>query len=287
MDNDNNNDDSPHLSDDADDDDDEIDNNNNNVDEEAAEGEQPIAPRLEPSEARINRLYFRDICMRLEMISGVKGRKRSDEEKLDHLIPAKMLQALDQASREPGARPESLFPLYRLLLPDMDTRRFNMGEGKLADMYVTTLMLAPTSAKAKMLYNYADPQFVSKAQGQSDLSSVIQYVVQDHKGIPANAKQKQMVGSDWTIGEINQMLNEFVQLPLRHKKAKDVMLRKYAASPQTKKPKVRTLRDIQSDWLRTLYNDGEKKGLSPIEHKWLARILLKKQMKFGLVRRRL
>jgi hypothetical protein len=43
---------------------------------------------------------------------------------------------------------------------------------------------------------------------------------------------------------------------------------------------------VQADWLRSLHNnngsDG-RKGLSPIEHKWLARILMKK-MQFGLVR---
>lgn len=238
-------------------------------DEEAAEGEEPIPNRPEPSEARTNQLLFRDICARLETIWSAKGRTKPDAKKLNLLIPSKMLADLC------GNR-ESVFPLYRLLLPHMDARRYNMGEGRLAEIYATALLLAPSSDKAKMLFNYADPQFVSKAQGQSDLSSVIKSVVQSHK----NNKD----GSDWTIGAINEMLDQFVVLPVRAKELKEAAAARTVSSPSKKRRKPPTLRELRADWMRQLNTStSERKGLSAVEHKWLARILLKK-MQFGLVR---
>lgn len=236
-------------------------------DEEAAEGEDPVPTRPEPSEARINELLFFDICKRLEKIWSAKGRTKPDVKKLDLLIPFKMLDDFCGSG-------ESVFPLYRLLLPHMDARRYNMGEGRLAEIYATALFLANTSDKAKMLFNYADPQFVSKAQGQSDLSSVIRSVVQSHKN--------DTEGSDWTIGALNDMLDQFILLPVRAKELKDAV--KNSPSKQRNvRRKPPTLRDLRADWMRQLNTTGERKGLSALEHKWLARILLKK-MQFGLVR---
>jgi DNA ligase N terminus len=274
------------------------------ADDECAEGEDPFPARLEPSEAAVNKVPFRTICFGLEAIwleqggggggggstNKQKKQRRSDEEKLNLLLPVKMLAAFDRASRKPGARPESLFPLYRLLLPHMDTRRILMGESKLADVYTAALLLAPHSTKARMLHTYADPQFVTKAQGQGDLSSVIKFVVQQHKGVKDDDLFK--VGSNWTIGQINAKLDEFARLSVTVKQQKDAMAKRHlssssspSANKKLKTQKPITLKSVQADWLRSLNNDSSdgRKGLSPIEHKWLVRILLKK-MQFGLVR---
>jgi hypothetical protein len=284
-------------------------------DDECAEGEDPFPARLEPSEAAANRQLFRNICFGLEAIwleQGVGGVgiggptrttaanngggrnrnnnnkkkppvRRTEAEKLNLLLPINMLKAFDRVSREPGARPESLFPIYRLLLPHMDTRRIHMGESKLADIYATAFHWPNHTKKYQMLHAYADPQFVTKTQGQGDLSCVIKWVVQDHQAIADQDLFR--VGSDWTVGQMNEKLDEFAKLPVVLKQQKDALERRNQASPTKKAKTTITLKTVQADWLRSLHNnngsDG-RKGLSPIEHKWLARILMKK-MQFGLV----
>lgn len=121
-----------------------------------------------------------------------------------------------------------------------------------------------------MLFDYNDPSLVKKEEGLSDFSSVVRTVM---KGTKVDRP------SDWTVGEINQALDEFTRLKGMVEKGKERALK----SP-TKKRKPPTLKEYQVEWLRKLNVDEPKrKGLSALEHKWLVRILIQKNMNFGLV----
>lgn len=111
-----------------------------------------------------------------------------------------------------------------------------------------------------MLVDYNDPSLVKKEEGLSDFSSVVRTVM---KGTKIDRP------SDWTIGEINQALDDFTRLKSLAEKGRE----KARMSP-TKKRKPPSLRDYQVEWLRKLNSDSEepkRRGLSPLEHKWLVR----------------
>jgi DNA ligase N terminus len=248
-------------------------------------------------------------------------KKWSDTQKLWKLLPPKFLQHLQDASNTSnttnttdnnmnttGTRTvQSIFPILRLLLPEKDgSRQFQMAESTISIMYGNALGLSSTqSSKYKMLLNYTDPNYVtSHHDGLGDLSLVVQTVV---------ATTKIHQPSTYTIGHINAALDVLSTLPAKAKQMKSNHDWKQntttkesteARSPHNKKktPKKNTsIKELRIQWLRQLNDgtfrsshsntntntnnssDGTNHGLSPLEHKWLVRILLRK-MQFGLVR---
>ena len=199
---------------------------------------------------------------------------------------------------------QSIFPLLRLLLPEKDgSRQFQMAESTIGIMYGNALGLSSSqSSKYQMLLHYTDPHYVtstssSSQQGLGDLSLVVQTVV---------ATTKTTQPSTYTIGQINAALDVLASLPAQAKQYKSNHdWKKRTMYPPTKKLRQSpySVKELRIQWLRQL-NDGtfrsptshhnhstsssssNKKnnpGLSPLEHKWLVRILLRK-MQYGLVR---
>jgi hypothetical protein len=196
---------------------------------------------------------------------------------------------------------ESIFPILRLLLPEKDgSRQFHMAESTISIMYGNALGLSQQSMKYKMLLYYTDPNYVTmKEYGLGDLSIVVQTVVASTKINLPNS------GSTYTVGHINDALDILASLPAKARQYKSNhdwnQTGNNNRETNSKKQKMNnkiSLKDLRIQWLRQL-NDGTFKssnttrttdtinsinnGLSPLEHKWLVRILLKK-MQFGLVR---
>lgn len=250
-------------------------------DDPVAEGDEPPPPRLEPSEEKASSMKFHTLCVALETVwnAGVQKKNWSDAQKLWKILPPKFLQWLDTPSAEDG-RPESIFPILRLLLPEKDgSRQIQMAESTLGVMYGTALGFSVQSNKYRMLLRYSDPNSgLTKAQGLGDFSIVVRTVVGFTK------VDTPSTGSGYTVGRINEALDLLASLPGKARQLKsnhDWKRDNDNGKPKAKPPTLKTLR---ARWLRQL-NEGSANcaGLSPLEHKWLVRILLKK-LQFGLVR---
>jgi DNA ligase N terminus len=248
------------------------------LDDPVAEGDEPPPPRFEPSEEKASSMKFHTLCVALETVwnAGVQKKNWSDAQKLWKILPPKFLQWLDTPSED--GRPESIFPILRLLLPEKDgSRQIQMAESTLGVMYGTALGFSVQSNKYRMLLRYSDPNSgLTKAQGLGDFSIVVQTVVGFTKVNSPNS------GSGYTVGRINEALDLLASLPgkARQLKSNHDWKRDVNGKPPAKPPTLKTLR---ARWLRQL-NEGSANGagLSPLEHKWLVRILLKK-LQFGLV----
>jgi DNA ligase-4 len=148
---------------------------------------------------------------------------------------------------------ENLFPLMRLLLPQLDTEnnRHNYGlrEAGLAEMYINALGLTKESESAQIIINYKNPRRMKGLNDRmgvaliaGDFSSVLYSVLKNYLSIPDKR------GSRHTLGEINSVLNAIANAP----------------DKETRK--------------RIFMNLTSK--LSPREHFWLTRIILK-DLKIG------
>jgi hypothetical protein len=117
-----------------------------------AEGETlPPAPP-EPSYEKANGIKFFDLCKRLDYLWQLRRDKSSltkkvaDIDKKKALLPPRLLQYLSEPSAE-GAPPESIFPLFRLLMPYKDSSRsFLMKESALVKAYIAAFSLQPKTA---------------------------------------------------------------------------------------------------------------------------------------------
>ena len=215
---------------------------------------------IEPECDRANSLSFYVLCTRMERLWLLKRKKRkkkvSEEEKKKYLLPQQMMKKME---------PQSVFPLYRLLLPDIDNaRNTNMKEKLIAQAYCDAEGFGKKTTNYEMLYGYTDPQKVPHDMA-GDLSLVVQHVLS--KRIPDRP-------SKVTVGHINQLLDDLASLR-RHQQAHHN--HEWRNTSGNTKKKKESLTSLREQWLRKVMS----KGLSPLEHKWLVRILLRK-MEFGL-----
>lgn len=115
-------------------------------DDPVAEGEAPAPPqRVKVAETMANSSKFAPLCLALETVWKA-GKTQPLEKRLARLLPPKALAAMTQADP-----PESIFPIFRLLLPSMDTRMTFVGESKVADMYSGLLNLSKVCKMRAML----------------------------------------------------------------------------------------------------------------------------------------
>jgi hypothetical protein len=101
-----------------------------------------------------------------------------------------------------------------------------------------------------MLRHYQDPSKVPKDGIAGDLSLVVEYILQRR-----SSKQY----SSLNIGEMNELLDAHHNHGWRESQHKE-------------KKKKTSIAELRAKWLKKVID----KGLSPLEHKWLTRILLKK-----------
>jgi hypothetical protein len=248
---------------------------------------------IEPSYEKANSVKFHTICMGLENVwqnvhshttenrqqrTKIKSKKKSwsTEQKLATILPPKFLAHLASTTSQ---RPESLFPILRLLMPERDGTRGNMNlkEPSIAVLYAAALDLAKNSTRYNKLMKWNDFAFVTEQQGQGDLSCVVQYVVGETKihGKP----------SGFTVGHINHELDVLAQIKKSQKKSNhDFRSQNQTSTNNRQKNGSITIREQRIAWLRRMNQDTpDRKGLSPLEHKWLVRIILGK-MRIGVVR---
>ena len=131
--------------------------------------------------------------------------------------------------------------------------------------YCNALGFAKGSKNYEMLRNYQDPSKIPAHGLAGDLSLVVEFVLQ--KRIP---KER----SNLTIGEMNDLLDELADL--RGYKSRGRAHHNHgwreAQNNHTEKRKQPSIADLRAKWLKKVL----RKGLNPLEHKWLVRILLKK-----------
>jgi DNA ligase N terminus len=276
-------------------DDDDVGNDENNEDDD--ESSVASVATVEADCDITNSLPFSIFCQRVEKLwlqrstksdnigiqttttSGKTTKKRikkwTETEKKNYILPAPMLKET--------LRHQSLFPLFRLLLPDIDnSRHIAMKEKLIAQVYCEALGLEKENAAYKMLYGFTDPQ-KAPTDCVGDLSLVVQHVM---------AQRIPTTPSRTTIGEINQLLDDLVDLKRRLNERKGIGMggkshqhewrlekkKKTITSPTKANVPPPNLAKLRAQWLKRVMH---QKSLSPLEHKWLVRILLQK-MEFGI-----
>jgi ATP-dependent DNA ligase len=222
----------------------------------------------DPDDSKINSLLFAPCCIKLERVLRNKMEKQAkkrwkEKERLEILLPKAMLQSLNG---------QTIYPYVRLLMPEQDShRQYAMQERKVAEMYCNALGFAKKSTNYEMLYQFQDP-LKAPAGCAGDISLVVEHILKMR--IPGEY-------SKVTIGKINELLDEMNNLRAhsnrgkahhnhqwRESQSQDVA----AATSSSKESSRPTLSQLRSKWLQKVMN----KGLSPLEHKWLVRILLKR-----------
>jgi DNA ligase-4 len=244
----------------VDDDDDDDDENDDAVSLASAHS---VASMASPEYEKANSLPFYMLCRRLELLwqqKRKKGRRITELEKKKCILPSALLKALE---------PESIFPLLRLLLPDIDnSRNCFMKEKLIAQAYCEAEGFAKGTTNSDMLYNFTDPHKVPH-QVAGDLSLVVEHVLTQR--IPTTP-------SKLTIGQINQLLNDLVSLSTTNRSTSTSHeWRREDPGATKEKPIKIKITTLRQQWLRKCMS----KGLSPLEHKWLVRIMLKK-LEFGI-----
>lgn len=93
----------------------------------------------------------------------------------------------------------NLFPLMRLLLPQLDTRTYGLKQAKIGDVYIRCLGLAPdTNEDARRLKNYR--QGGKKGEDAGDFTAILYGLLKGR--VPVSADQ------GVTVGEVNRILDE-------------------------------------------------------------------------------
>lgn len=209
--------------------------------EDDSEDDDEYIP-TEPLYEMANNFDFRKLCERFENVatSGSKKRKPSKWEKLDYLLPKKLIKTLDKgAQRDPDTgemRYQSIYPILRLMCPDKDRSRqlYGMKDTNIAKTWSGAMGLNPRGRDSKKLTGWNMPEHAGSAVG--DLSNCVFEVVKrrfDGEGI----KSKSI-----TVGEINQWLDELSAI---HNKN----FGNNADSPRKKSTTER-----REDWVKRLFH---------------------------------
>ena len=217
-----------------------------------AEGDA-VVPLTPPSFAIANSLPFPKIADRMEQLYKLKttnlpkDKRPKEKDKLEVLLPPKILAKIRSPHHDP---PESIYPLLRLLMPDMDSSRtLAIKEMTLAKLYARALQMSDASA----LLQYTNPQVAQ--QGTGDFSQVLYHVLTQR----VSSRRKRSL----TIGQLNDLLNELAAIK-RTKSNHD-----WKATTKATKPESLLVR--QTAWVNRLL----AMELSPLDHKWIVRIILR------------
>lgn len=216
---------------------------------------------FEPEYDRANAMRFATICQKMEELWKLKlnkSVKRTADERFDRLLPPKLLKAF---------QPQSVFPLFRLIMAELDSsRNIYMKEKLIAGAYCRAMGFAKGTSAYEMLHGYTDPLKVPRHL-VGDLSLVIEDVLK---------KRENNEPSRVTVGTINKLLDELAGL--RHRNIHhNHQWRNEETTNSNNNNNRKNLNEVREKWLIKVRD----KGLSPLEHKWLVRILLKK-VEFGL-----
>lgn len=189
------------------------------------------------SEVFCNKLRFLDLCHALEDLDSKKG-TRSKDDKFKILFPDQLMRDLRNTENE------SIYPLVRLVMPNIDGERARCGlkESALAKTYIDALTLSSDSAAAMALKNFNKAEAVQKIGATSgDFAGVLMKVMD-----PRGSSE----GSNATLGDINQLLDDLA-----------LALNSDAKVKIMKERVVRTFSAFEQKWLVRLILGELKMGL--------------------------
>ena len=148
-------------------------------------------------------------------------------------------------------------------MPQIDTARPNTGmqEKNIAAAWSAALGLGKTSKDAEKLKHFTDPKLNPDAAG--DLSETVKQVVEDR--YPKKA-------SRITVGQINDLLDELAAIKSGNGGPRNHDWRDGNTTGAPASSKSKSNAQMRADWVAQLLQIP----LSPLEHKWLVRILLQK-----------
>eukprot|EP00980_Cylindrotheca_fusiformis_P025864 scaffold14741_cov135-Cylindrotheca_fusiformis.AAC.14 len=217
---------------------------------------------VEPDCDGANNIQFALICSRMENLwklrKSKKKKKVTQSQKFESILPKKLLEAL---------KSQSIYPLLRLYCPDIDlARNYNIKERVIAQAYCNALGLTKNGRNYEMLYNFTDAQKVPQDIA-GDLSLVVQRVMEERISAQPSLMK---------VGDVNQLLDELANQRNRQHHHNHQWREKGGSENDGSKKKV-NLVEMREKWLRRVI----AKGFSPVEHKWLVRIIMKKP-EFGL-----
>lgn len=250
-------------------DDDEEEDESIAVDEDdyGSENDEPaITEEIEPDYTRANKIKFCELVDRLEHLWMERSKRYwTKEQKLEYLLPKQLLVTLK------GGSP---YPILRLMMPKIDTSRphFGMLESSIINAWKGALGLGNNHTLYKKLKEYRNPEF--NPNGAGDLSVAVYEVARDcglclpeNKPKDPNKKIKYV-----KIGEINDYLDELVSIKkkatLGHEWRND--------GDNARRSQNATLKQLREHWVSKLLGK-----LTPLEHKWVVRILML-QVEFGV-----
>lgn len=161
--------------------------------------EQEEELRFQTRERKASQLLFADLCHRLERVTHEVGKRHR---RLEILFPRPLVHALK------GCSP---YPLFRLLLPQIDTTRknYSIKQAGLAKLYVEILGLDPRHSRdAQKLLRYRQPpppralDSTPKRPCTFDWPDVLEDVL---------ATRVTQHTSRATLGEINEVLDQLTR----------------------------------------------------------------------------
>ncbi|XP_059090430.1 DNA ligase 4-like [Tigriopus californicus] len=184
------------------------------------------------------RMAFRDLADFCQAVVNV-GPKSGQDAK------GRKLTSFLQFCRTQWGPSTSLFPLIRLLLPQLDRERGSYGikETVLARLFIRSLGLGEGSADALRLKNFRAPKGLGSQSDTGDFAAVLYAIIKD-RGYP---------DGQLSVNQVNSFLDQLAE-----------------AGAQ----------GGQRIQIETLLMDVFKK-MSPVQVKWLVRIILK-DMRLGL-----
>lgn len=240
------------------------------------DADDPVSITYQPPEPpydKVNKLRFYQLCERLELCwvqqkrkGNAKRKKATKDQLLNCLLPPTLKAHIGD---------NSPYPLLRLIVPDRDSGRPHTGmkEKVIANTWGEALGLADNSEDMVKLKCYTDPD--RAGANAADLSLLIQEVVkkrtlQRSSSSSQQGRKKKASGSKVTIGEMNAILDELASLKTDYFRHRRDPTRQDKSSF---KGKFVRLKNARIDWVKKLI---QVKQMSPLEHKWIVRILLQR-----------
>ena len=254
---------------------------------------------IEPSYEAFSSIPFSVLTRRIEKVwerNQPGKQKLPTEDYLKALMPPEKLQQLVQSSN----RPNSIYPLMRLLCPERDHRRFHTKENLLATAYVDAFGWNRDKPQAQALFHFRDPEAVRKAgiwtdYVAGDFSMVVYHVLigytssksgdrcavgpqKDWKSKTKTVARVSAEPSNLSLGLVNESLDELAKISNPPSTSSHDWRNWRRVT--TKKRKMPSQRQRRADWMKRFLNGGDRR-LSPLEHRWLIRIILG-DMRFGI-----
>lgn len=212
--------------------------------------------------SKANSIPFRDLVQRWEKVLHSKSKKNvpSKEEQLAYLIPSTLKTYFNGGS---------IYPMLRLMCPNSDSARskFWVTAKTIGPLWAESIGLSKSNRDSKRLHHFNDPT-VNPAPALGDISQTI-YNIMDQR----YPDFKQMPGKSATVGEINQLLDEFFAIRQGH----SFVYQGQQHDEDETTSKKKGAKQLRIEWIQKLIG----RRFTPAEYKWIVRILIR-ETKLGI-----